>query len=71
MHAALTDAQLALLRLGLVGDVPMPREQRHQAYFADVELLALLGLMEPQGEWFTLTAQGAFYLEQINRGSGV
>jgi hypothetical protein len=43
MHPALTDGQLRLLRLALVSDVPMPREHRHEAYFEDVELLAVLG----------------------------
>ena len=66
MHSALTDAQIRLLRLALVSDVPMPRELRHEAYFADLELLALLGLMEPRGEWFALTPRGAIYLEQVN-----
>lgn len=67
MLHALTDAQLKLLRLALVGDLPMPRELRHEAYFADVDLLALVGLMEPRGDWFALTARGAIYLDLVRR----
>ena len=67
MHNALTDAQLKLLRLALLSDLPMPREHRHEAYFADVELLAMLGLMEPCGDRFALTPVGIEYLDRVWR----
>lgn len=45
MASALTDAHRRLLRLAEIADMPLPREDRDQAYFGDVELLVLLKLM--------------------------
>jgi len=36
---------LQLLRLAQVGEVPLSREHRQQAYFGDVELLVMLRLI--------------------------
>ena len=65
--SALTSDQLRLLRLAQVGEVPLPRELRHDAYFGDVEMLLMIGPMEPSGEGFALMADGARYLEQVSR----
>ena len=55
MASALTNAQLQLLRLAEVGDVPLPSPERDSGYFGDVELLVMLGLTVPHGVGFALT----------------
>ena len=70
MANALTDPQLQLLRLAEMGDAPLARAERALSYFADVELLLLLGFMEPRREGFMLTEQGSTILAHLRATVG-